>query len=31
VRFLVDEDLASGAIVVIERDRVRLRKLPIDE
>ena len=28
---VVEDDLASGAIVVIESDRVRLRKLPIDE
>ena len=27
----VEHDLASGAIVVIESDRVRLRKLPTDE
>jgi predicted nuclease of predicted toxin-antitoxin system len=28
---VVEDDLASGAIVVIESDRVRLRKLPITD
>lgn len=27
----VEQDLAAGAIVVLEPERVRIRKLPIDE